>query len=125
MVPASIADTPQGMLSGNGSLLGRNSLGGAVNLVTRRGEGPINGEIELMGGTFGSTSAEASLGGTTGRGYDYYAGGGYNREDGWRQGTGADQWRASARRQSHTSDAEWQDGCVARVLRCRVARQHA
>ncbi len=80
------------VLSGNGSLLGRNSLGGAVNLVTRRGEGPINGEIELMGGTFGSASAEASLGGTTGRGYDYYAGGGYNREDGWRQGTGADQW---------------------------------
>ena len=53
------------LLSGNGSLLGRNALGGAVNLVTRRGEGPLNGEIELMGGTFGAFSAEASLGATT------------------------------------------------------------
>ena len=28
------------MLSGNGSLLGRNALGGAINLVTARGTGP-------------------------------------------------------------------------------------
>jgi len=81
------------VLSGNGSLLGRNSLGGAVNLVTRRGEGPLNGEIELVGGTFGTASAEASMGGRAKRGgWDYYLGGGYNREDGWRQDTGSDQW---------------------------------
>ena len=35
------------LLSGNGSLQGRNSLGGAVNLVTSRGEGPLGGSIEL------------------------------------------------------------------------------
>ena len=80
------------LLSGNGSLLGRNALGGAVNLVTRRGEGPLNGEIELMGGSFGAASAEASFGATTAGGFDWYAGGGYNREDGWRQVTGAEQW---------------------------------
>lgn len=81
------------VLSGNGSLLGRNSLGGAVNLVTRRGEGPLNGEVELVGGTYGAGSAEASLGGRAKRGgWDYYMGGGYNREDGWRQATGAHQW---------------------------------
>ncbi|HEX5818714.1 MAG TPA: TonB-dependent receptor [Gemmatimonadales bacterium] len=80
------------LLSGNGSLLGRNALGGAVNLVTRRGEGPLNGELELMGGTFGAFSAEASLGATTRDGFDWYAGGGYNREDGWRQVTGAKQY---------------------------------
>jgi outer membrane receptor protein involved in Fe transport len=48
--------------------------------------------VELMGGTFGSASAEASVGGTAGRGHDYYVGGGYNREDGWRQVTGAKQY---------------------------------
>jgi outer membrane receptor protein involved in Fe transport len=80
------------LLSGNGSLLGRNALGGAVNLVTRRGEGPLNGEIEVMGGTFGAFSTEASLGATTAGGVDWYAGGGYNREDGWRQVTGATQY---------------------------------
>ena len=47
------------ILSGNGTLLGRNSLGGSINLVTRRGEGPPIGEIELMAGTYNSYSAEA------------------------------------------------------------------
>ena len=50
------------ILSGNGTLLGRNSLGGSINLVTRRGEGPPNGEIELMAGTYNSYSAEGSVG---------------------------------------------------------------
>ena len=81
------------ILSGNGTLLGRNSLGGSINLVTRRGEGPPNGEIELMGGTYGSYSAEASVGATTKQGFDYYVGGNYNYEKGWRQRTKADQWQ--------------------------------
>ena len=81
------------ILSGNGTLLGRNSLGGSINLVTRRGEGPTSGEIELMGGTFGAVSAEASVGATTKSGLDYYVGGNYNRENGWRQRTRADQWQ--------------------------------
>lgn len=81
------------ILSGNGTLLGRNSLGGSINLVTRRGEGPPNGEIELMGGTYGSYSAEASVGATTKNGFDYYVGGNYNYEKGWRQRTKADQWQ--------------------------------
>lgn len=80
------------ILSGNGSLLGRNSLGGAINLVTRRGEGPTTGEVELMGGTFGAFSSEANVGGLTKGGVDYYVGGGYNRENGWRQATGAEQY---------------------------------
>jgi outer membrane receptor protein involved in Fe transport len=80
------------VLSGNGTLLGRNSLGGAVNLVTRRGEGPLNGELELVGGTYGMLSGEGSVGGRSRTGYDYYVGGGYNTEDGWRQQTGSDQW---------------------------------
>ncbi|HEU5304044.1 MAG TPA: TonB-dependent receptor [Gemmatimonadales bacterium] len=78
------------LLSGSGSLLGPNSLGGAVNLVTRRGLGPLETEAELSGGSYGSYSAEASLGGVSGGGWDYYVAGGYENEDGWRQATGAE-----------------------------------
>ena len=47
------------ILSGNGSLLGRNALGGAINLVTARGTGPTSGTIELSGGSFGAARGEA------------------------------------------------------------------
>lgn len=75
------------LLSGNGSLLGRNSLGGAVNLVTARGEGPLAGGIELSGGSFNTFRGEGNVNGRTRRGVDYYLGGMYNREDGWRDET--------------------------------------
>ena len=78
------------LLSGSGSLLGPNSLGGAVNLITRRGNGPLEAEAEISGGSFGSYSGEASVGGLSGGGWDYYTAGGYENEDGWRQATGAE-----------------------------------
>ena len=37
------------ILSGNGSLLGRNALGGAINLVTARGTGPTHGHDRALG----------------------------------------------------------------------------
>jgi iron complex outermembrane recepter protein len=77
------------LLSGSGSLLGPNSLGGAVNLITRRGTGPLEGELELAGGSYGSASAEGSVSGLTAGRTDYYVAGGYEREDGWRKATGA------------------------------------
>jgi iron complex outermembrane recepter protein len=78
------------LLSGSGSLLGPNSLGGAVNLITRRGNGPLEAEAELSGGSFGSYSGEASIGGLSRGGWDYYLAGGYENEDGWREATGAE-----------------------------------
>ncbi len=78
------------LLSGSGSLLGPNSLGGAVNLITRRGTGPLQAEAEISGGTYGSYSGEASVEGVSGGGWDYYLAGGYDNEDGWRQATGAE-----------------------------------
>lgn len=78
------------LLSGSGSLLGPNSLGGAVNLITRRGAGPLEAEAELSGGTYGSYSAEANIGGLSRGGWDYYVAGGYENEDGWREATGAE-----------------------------------
>jgi iron complex outermembrane recepter protein len=77
------------LLSGSGSLLGPNSLGGAINLITRRGRGPLQAELEASGGSFGAWSGEGSVSGATPRGVDYYLGGGYERESGWRQATSA------------------------------------
>jgi outer membrane receptor protein involved in Fe transport len=77
------------LLSGSASLLGPNSLGGAINLITQRGQGPPSGEIELTGGMYNTYEGEASVSGSTRNGWDYYASGGYNHEDGWRQLTGA------------------------------------
>jgi iron complex outermembrane recepter protein len=80
------------VLSGNGSLLGRNALGGAINLVTARGTGPTRGELELSGGSFGTFRGEANVSGLTEGGLDWYAGGNYNHEDGWRKVTGAEEY---------------------------------
>ena len=55
------------VLSGNGSLLGRNALGGAINLVTARGTGPTQSTIELSGGSFGAFRGEANVSGLTDR----------------------------------------------------------
>jgi iron complex outermembrane receptor protein len=76
------------ILSGNGSLLGRNALGGAINLVTARGTGPVSGTVELSGGSYGAARGEAHVSGLTKGSMDWYVGGNYNREDGWRQDTG-------------------------------------
>jgi len=67
-------------------LLGRNSLGAAVNLVTRRGRAPANREIELSGGSYGRYEVKANAGDRLGR-WDYYVGVRYEHEDGWRQAT--------------------------------------
>lgn len=80
------------VLSGNGSLLGRNALGGAINLVTARGTGPTRANLELSGGSFGAARGEANVSGLTQGGFDWYVGGNYNREDGWREATGAEQY---------------------------------
>jgi iron complex outermembrane recepter protein len=76
------------ILSGNGSLLGRNALGGAINLVTARGAGPTSGTVELSGGSYGAARGEGHVSGMSLGGVDWYVGGNYNREDGWRQDTG-------------------------------------
>lgn len=81
------------ILSGTSSLLGRNSLGGAINLVTNSGGGPTRGELEVSGGNYKTFGVDGSLSGSFRRGkWSYYAGGGYDREDGWRQLTGAEQY---------------------------------
>ncbi len=67
-------------------LLGRNALGAAVNLVTRRGANPPSREVEVSAGSFGRYEIKAHAGARHGI-WDYYVGARYEREDGWRQAT--------------------------------------
>jgi iron complex outermembrane recepter protein len=67
-------------------LLGRNSLGAAVNLVTRRGTAPRSGELEVSGGSFGRYEVKLQTGDRRDT-WDYYIGARYEHEDGWRQET--------------------------------------
>jgi outer membrane receptor protein involved in Fe transport len=62
-------------------------------LVTNTGGGPTRGELELSGGNFKTFGGDGSLAGSLGNGkWSYYVGGGYDREDGWRQLTEAEQY---------------------------------
>jgi outer membrane receptor protein involved in Fe transport len=83
------------LLSGTASLLGPNSLGGSINLLTNHGGGPTHGELELTGGSYESFSAEGSVGGGS-QGWNFYAGGGYATEEGWRQVTSAEGYNGFA-----------------------------
>ena len=67
-------------------LLGRNALGAAVNLVTRRGGEPATHALELSGGSFERFELKLQTGGRANT-WDYYLGGRYEDEDGWRQAT--------------------------------------
>ncbi|MFN2572757.1 MAG: TonB-dependent receptor [Gemmatimonadales bacterium] len=77
-------------LHGPAALLGPNSLGGAINLVTKRGGGPLDGELEVSGGSFGEVGSSFSAGGRL-RQWSYYVGGSVDREDGWREATDGQQ----------------------------------
>jgi len=77
------------LMTGPASLLGPNSLGGAVNFITRRGVGPAGGDIETTVGSFGARSIRAAVDGATGDGVDYFAGADAGGERGWRQVTGS------------------------------------
>src|SRR3989441_5958375 len=67
-------------------LLGRNALGAAVNLVTRRGASPPSRELEASAGSFGRYELKAHAGARPGV-WEYYLGARYEREDGWRDET--------------------------------------
>src|SRR5436189_1450743 len=67
-------------------LLGRNSLGAAVNLVTRRGASPAAREIEASAGSWGRYELKARAGARHGV-WDYYVGARYEGEGGWREDT--------------------------------------
>src|SRR5213593_2922728 len=67
-------------------LLGRNALGAAVNLVTRRGGVPTSTEVEGSAGSWDRYELKARTGARHGI-WDYYVGARYEREGGWREDT--------------------------------------
>src|SRR5207244_43218 len=66
--------------------LGRNALGAAVNLVTRRGASPAARGIEASAGSWGRYELKARAGARHGV-WDYYVGARYEGEGGWREDT--------------------------------------
>lgn len=74
------------VMYGPSVLLGRNALGAAVNLITRRGGAPPDREVEVSAGSWNRYELKAHAGAREGV-WDYYVGARYEGENGWRQDT--------------------------------------
>lgn len=59
------------VIRGPSAAFGRNSLGGAINIVTRRGHGPLSGEAEVSAGSFAREKYRVHLQGAQ-EPFDYY-----------------------------------------------------
>jgi iron complex outermembrane recepter protein len=71
------------LIRGPSAVFGPNTLGGSLNIVTRRGSGAPELTTSAEGGSFGRQKYRASLSGVSGP-LDYYVAGSLLREDGWR-----------------------------------------
>src|SRR5437773_7362352 len=72
------------LIRGPSAVFGRNTLGGAVNIITRRGAEAREIVPEIEAGSFGQQKYRLRFSGAEGP-IDYYVGGSYFREDGWRE----------------------------------------
>ncbi len=66
------------------TLYGSDAIGGVINVITRRGEGPLSFEAELMGGSYGTSRKAIGASGGTDE-YHYSFGASYLRNDGFTQ----------------------------------------
>ena len=71
------------LIRGPSAIFGRNTLGGAINIITRRGERVREIVAEVEAGSFGKQKYRLRVGGAEGP-IDYYVGGSYYRDTGWR-----------------------------------------
>jgi outer membrane receptor protein involved in Fe transport len=71
------------LIRGPGAVFGRNTLGGVLNIMTRRGAEIREVVTEAEWGSFGRQKYRLRVGGTEGP-FDYYVSGTYFTEDGWR-----------------------------------------
>ena len=71
------------VIRGTSVLFGRNTLGAAVTITTRRGQERFELVPDISGGSFGRQNYVLRLGGTAGP-FDYYLGTRYTDETGWR-----------------------------------------
>lgn len=76
------------LLSGTASLLGPNSLGGAINLVTARGFGAASSSVSSSLGSFGNYHGRGDVSGGSSGGLNYRASVDVGTERGWREATG-------------------------------------
>jgi outer membrane receptor protein involved in Fe transport len=72
------------LIPGSDPLYGLNTLGGALSMRTKSGRLFPNTEVEAYAGSWGRWQVTAEQGGLIGENKDYYVGGTYFREDGWR-----------------------------------------
>jgi iron complex outermembrane receptor protein len=72
------------LVRGPSALFGRNTLGGALNIITRRGGATHEIVPELQFGSFGRQQYRLRASGPAGP-FDYYVAGTYSDEDGWRE----------------------------------------
>ncbi|WP_084249985.1 TonB-dependent receptor [Sphingomonas mali] len=72
------------IVRGSDPLFGRNSLGGAIAIVTKDGAANRGFELEVSGGSWGRRTVEAQAGGSIGGGVDLFASGDWFEERGWR-----------------------------------------
>ncbi len=80
-----IAISEAALMPGSNPVFGLNTLGGAVSLQTKDGLSAPGGSLQLSGGSFGRVTGSAEYGGSTKRGFNYYAAGTLFTEDGWRK----------------------------------------
>ena len=57
-------------------LYGSDAIGGVINIITKKGSGPLNGRIASMGGSYGTADVAMNANGSN-RGLYYSAGGSY------------------------------------------------
>lgn len=76
------------------TLYGADAIGGVVNIITRRGQGPLSGQATVGGGNYGTVRERLAWQGATGR-FDWSLGGSYHTtagrfaNDAYREGSGA------------------------------------
>jgi outer membrane receptor protein involved in Fe transport len=111
------------LISGSNPVFGLNTLGGAISIQTKNGRDDPGTEIEAYDGSFGRHSFEAQTGGTLGA-FDYFLGGNYFDETGWRdfgssrvwQGFGKAGWRTQTTdlhlSYTYADDFLWGDGAT-------------
>jgi len=77
------------LVPGANPIYGRNTLGGAISLKTKRGRDVQGGAIELSGGSWNRKNTEFEYGDLDAKtGIDYFFSGNYFDEDGWRKASG-------------------------------------
>ncbi|MBN9661110.1 MAG: TonB-dependent receptor [Acidobacteria bacterium] len=79
-----VAVAEMAMIAGSDPLFGLNTLGGALSLRTKDGISHPGTSVQLSGGSFGRKMAELEHGGSTAKGFHWYAASSLFFEDGWR-----------------------------------------